>query len=163
MAFKIRFETPEDVGEIRRVHTEAFPTAAEALLVDLVRADGSAVISLVAVRDELVIGHVMFSRMQRPAGALGLAPVAVLASDRRQGVAAALIRRGLALAEAQGSNCVFVLGDPAYYRRFGFDPSFAANFESCWAGPHLLGLALNKKDAPRNGPLNYAKAFDTLK
>lgn len=162
MAFTVRFETPEDVAEIRGVHTEAFPTAAEAQLVDLLRADGRAAISLVAVRDELVIGHVMFSRMQCPTGALGLAPIAVLASDRRQGVAATLIRRGLALAEAQGWTSVFVLGDPGYYGRFGFDPSFAANFECCWAGPHLQGLAL-KKDAPRNGPLNYAKAFDTLK
>lgn len=160
---EIRSEAPGDFERIRVVETEAFPTRAEADLVDRLRADGSAVFSLVALLDGAVVGHVMFSRMQLPEGALGLGPVAVLAKHRRQGIAAALIREGLSRAKAQDWGRVFVLGDPAYYTRFGFDPSLAQGFASSFAGPHLMGLALRPGAlVQRSGPLDYAKAFAEL-
>lgn len=160
-AFQIRPEEARDVSAIRAVHLEAFPTAAEADLVETLRGDGSAAFSLVAVSDDSVVGHVMFSRMIYPSAALGLAPVGVLTTYRRKGIAAALIREGLACAKAKGWQSVFVLGDPQYYRRFGFDPAAAAKFKSRYAGPHLMGLLLQGHEVS-GGALEYAPAFSAL-
>ena len=158
----IRGEVATDVKSIRALHIGAFPTAAEADLLERLRSDGDAVFSLVATHGERIIGHVMFSRMGEPAESLGLAPVAVLASHRRHGVADALIRHGLQLAKGSGWKWVFVLGGD-YYRRFGFDPALAAGLTSCYAGPHLMGLALQPDELPpRAGRLEYAKAFAAL-
>lgn len=162
MPKNIRTEIPGDRAAIRVVHVEAFPTAAEADLVEHLRADGDAVLSLVAIEEEQIVGHVMFSRMQAPQQTLGLAPVAVLTPYRRRGVAAQLIEEGLSCATAQGWSAVFVLGGP-YYRRFGFDPALASGFDSPYAGPHLMGLELQPGGfATRTGILDYARAFAEL-
>ena len=60
----------------------------------------------------------MFSRMKAPFPALALGPVAVLPECRRTGIASELIREGIARSEAAGWAAVFVLGDPAFYRRW---------------------------------------------
>jgi putative acetyltransferase len=162
MKLDIRAEAPSDSRDIWMLHAEAFPTRAEADLVNKVRADGDAAISLVAVVDGNLVGHVLFSKMQSPERFLGLAPVAVHASDRRQGIADALIREGLAGAKAQGWAGVFVLGGD-YYKRFGFDPSLATGFRSPYAGPHLMALSLQPEGLSiRTGPAEYARAFAEL-
>lgn len=160
---EIRVETPGDFERIRFMEAEAFPTRAESDLVDQLRGDGDIVFSLVAVAEGAVVGHVVFSRMRSPEGALGLAPVAVLTEHRRNGIAAALIREGLARAKAGGWSRAFVLGEPAYYGRFGFDPALAEGFASPYAGPHLMGLELRLGALRRrSGPLEYPKAFAAL-
>ena len=103
------------------MHAAAFPTDAEARLVDALRDARRAVLSLVAEHDGQVVGHVLFSPMHSNRGqGLGLAPVAVLPRDQRQGIGAALIRAGIEACRAAGFDYVVVLGDPGYYRRFGF-------------------------------------------
>ena len=105
----------------------------------------------------------MFSRIEWPDSALGLAPVAVLMPRRRQGIAAGLIREGLSRAAAEGWSSVFVLGDPAYYNRFGFAASLAEGFISPYAGPHLMALTLRADAlAKRTGELRYPPAFAEL-
>jgi putative acetyltransferase len=99
--------------------------------------------------------------MAEPARALGLAPVAVLPAFRRRGVATGLIEAGLARACGQGWELVFVLGDPAYYRRFGFDTGLARDFTSPYAGDHFMARAL-VMTAPRGGKAEYAPAFSGL-
>ncbi len=153
----IRDAASDDVAAIRRVHLESFPTRAEADLVDDLRADGDAVLSLVAEEGGIIAGHVLFSRMTAPFRALGLAPVAVLSNHRRQGLAARLIQDGLARAAADW-DAVFVLGDPAYYGRFGFDAGQAAGFTNPYAGPHFMVRWLGPASA-RTGAVDYARAF----
>lgn len=161
--FQTRIETYADIAGIRSVETEAFPSHAEADLVDRLREDGSAVLSLIAVLDRQIIGHAMFSRMQEPRGSLGLGPVAVLSAHRGRGVAAGLIGEGLSRAKADGWAAIFVLGDPAYYGRFGFSAALAAGFGSPYAGPHLMGLELQADGLKvRTGSLRYAQAFADL-
>ncbi|MBF9234899.1 GNAT family N-acetyltransferase [Microvirga alba] len=148
---------------VRLLHVEAFPSPAEADLVDQLRRDGDASISLVAIAEGRVVGHVMFSRMKAAFRALGLAPVAVAVDKRMQGVAAALIEEGIKRAKADGCEGIFVLGDPDYYRRFGFSAGAAAAFESPFAGPHLMLLPLGDMSVPSNaGQIEYAPAFSTL-
>jgi putative acetyltransferase len=160
---EIRLETASDFVGIRSVEEEAFPTRAEADLVDRLRTDGDAIFSLVAVHQNEIVGHIMLSRMRTPPQTLGLGPVAVLTPHRRNGIAASLIREGLRSATEKGWKAVFVLGDPGYYCRFGFDAALAAGFTSPYSGPHLLALALQQDALPvQKGRLEYPTAFATL-
>ena len=159
----VRLETPGEVAAIRIVEEIAFGRREEAQLVDDLRAAGDAVFSLVAVDDGIVAGHAMFSRMKAPFPALALGPVAVLPECRRTGIASELIREGIARSEAAGWAAVFVLGDPAFYRRFGFDVGKARGFISPYAGPHLMVLPVGGSElAITAGPIECAPAFASL-
>ncbi|MDG3012016.1 N-acetyltransferase [Rhodococcus sp. D2-41] len=120
-----RPETASDREQIHRVNAAAFPTTAEAELVDALRADPDAWIaglSTVATDDDgKVVAHALLSRCRvggRPALVLG--PCAVLPEHQRTGAGAAAIRAGLEAARELGENLVTVLGHPDYYPRFGF-------------------------------------------
>jgi putative acetyltransferase len=113
-----------DEKAIYALHRAAFPTDAEARLVDRLRANGHSIISLVAELDGKVVGHVLFSPVTAGLSqGLGLAPLAVLPSYRRQGIGSALVWEGLTLCKGRTCEFVVVLGDPSYYFRFGFQPS----------------------------------------
>jgi putative acetyltransferase len=160
---EIRVERSTDIPGVRALLLGAFPGCAEADLVERLRNDRSTVLSLVAIVNEHIVGHIMFSRMERPDGALALAPVAVCAAWRNRGVAARLIRYGLELARQEDWSDVFVLGNPAYYCRFGFDASLAAGFSSPYAGPHLMALVLRPGGvAACSGELRHPSAFAML-
>jgi putative acetyltransferase len=159
----IRSETSGDVAAIRIVEEVAFGRADEARLIDDLRDAGDSVFSLVAVDGVTVIGHVLFSRMQAPFPALALGPVAVQPEYRRTGIGSRLIRDGIARGEAEGWAGIFVLGDPAFYRRFGFDAGKASGFISPYAGPHLMALPLGRSELPANaGSIQHAPAFAGL-
>jgi len=160
---KIETERPEHVPAIHRLHIEAFPGDAEAELVDRLRADGDAVISLVACDGPRVIGHVLFSAMTAPFRALALAPVAVAQSHRRKGIAASLIDEGIGRARTEGWEGIFVLGEPAYYGRFGFGVEAAQAFASPYAGPYFMLLDLTRNGlAHEGGDVGYPPAFAAL-
>ena len=159
----VRPETPGDVAAIRIVEEIAFGRSAEARLIDDLRVAGDSVFSLVAVEDETVVGHAMFSRLKAPFPALALGPVAVLPEHQRMGIGSRLIREGIARSEAAGWLGVFVLGDPTFYRRFGFDVGKASGFISPYAGPHLMVLPLGGNELPITaGLIEYAPAFAKL-
>jgi putative acetyltransferase len=154
-----------DRDAIRAVEERAFGQPDEALLVDRLVGDGDAVLELVAVADDAVVGHVLFSRLAVVDGdgasfpAVALAPVAVDPAHQGKGVGAALIRQGHALLEASGESLSVVLGEPAYYARFGYERSRSEAFECDYQGPYLQALAW--RDAPVTGRLVYAPAFGT--
>jgi putative acetyltransferase len=126
MTVQIRPETSADVPAIRRVLGVAFPTTAEARLVELLRAGGHLLVSLVAEDVEAKIGHIAFSPVRiddQPTEdvGIGLAPVAVIPNYQSRGIGSRLVREGLAACERAKCGFVVVLGEPAFYRRFGFD------------------------------------------
>ncbi len=125
MAIDIRPENPSDVQAIRAVHVASFSTAAEGQLVDALRAAGHLSISLVGVEEKEVVGHVAFSPVSVSGviDGIGLAPVAVRPKFRCRGIAERLIRAGLTECKKIDRGFVVVLGDPRYYRRFGFSPA----------------------------------------
>lgn len=155
-------ETSSHHAAIRALHTAAFPTPAEADLVEQLRHDADACIALVALAEEQVIGHVMLSRMVAPFRALGLGPIAVAREQRRRGIGAALIHEAIHRAKAADYEAVFVLGAPAYYQRFGFSAAAAAGFQSRYAGPHLMLLPLAASLPAQTGRIDYAPAFAAL-
>ena len=144
-----------------RLLLTAFSTPDEARLVERLREDGDAVLSLVAVEADAVVGHVLFSRLRAPAAALALAPLAVRADRRRRGIGARLVEAGLDRARREGWRAVVVLGDPAYYSRFGFRPEAVRGMASPYAGPALMGLAF--PEGGLQGPrIEHAPAFASL-
>jgi putative acetyltransferase len=158
----IRGETEADWAGIRRVQTAAFPGPGEAQLVDQLRADGDLRLSLVAAEGDEIVGHVAFSVMRAPFRALGLAPVAVSPGRQKAGIGAALIKAGLEQADESGWDGVFVLGDPRYYQRFGFDVAAAAGFRCRYAGAHFMVKSLGDALPVLNGEVDYAPAFAAL-
>jgi predicted N-acetyltransferase YhbS len=156
----IRSETINDHDAIREIHRLAFGRPAEAKLVDDLRQSRDAAISLVAERDSQIIGHVLFSKLKAPMKAVGLAPVAVHPSFQKQGVGSALVREGLAQAKEDGWMCGFVLGDPAYYGRFGFRVENARGYSSPYSGGHLMAVLFG--DVPKTGEIVYPEPFKLL-
>jgi putative acetyltransferase len=143
----IRDETPADVPAVRELNRRAFGRDAEADLVDALRAGGYARLSLVAAQGGLVVGHALFSRLtvETASGvveALALAPVAVLPDRQRRRIGSGLIRDGLAACRGRGHRAVVVLGDAAYYPRFGFSAALAGRLRSPFPGPHFMALEL---------------------
>jgi putative acetyltransferase len=158
----LRDERPEDGAAIARVVAAAFGQDDEARLAAALRASGDAVISLVAEDGGEIVGHVLLSRMTAPFPALALAPVSVAPARQRSGVGSALVREAIARARDEGWGAIFVLGDPAYYRRFGFEAETAAGFSSPYAGEHFMALTLSAPPPLARGELRHAPAFAAL-
>ena len=160
----IRPAHDDDVPAIRTILVAAFAGGAEADLVDRLRADEDLALALVA-EDDGVRGYVAFPKLTvddggRAHAAAGLAPIAVMPGQQKQGIGGALIREGHRLLAAR-FPVVFVLGDPGYYGRFGYSVDAAAAFESAYAGPYFMALRLNET-APRRRQVRYPPAFDGL-
>ena len=171
MTISIRSATGGDVAAIDALLRASFPAPDEARLVQQLCIDGDMILTLVADDDESggLAGMVAFSRMQVEVGgkaiaSVALAPVAVAASHRRQGVAEALIQAGLDHLRDAGAMLCFVLGEPAYYGRFGFDSDWAKGFESPYAGDYLMALPLHDGAMPCGvrGEARHAPAFQQL-
>ena len=158
----LRDQRPADRDAVDRVVSAAFGQKAEAQLVrDLDRA-GAVVIAIVAEAHGEILGHVLLSRMSAPFPALALAPVSVAPARQRRGIGSALIRTAIDRASESGWAAIFVLGDPAYYGRFGFDAAAAAGFTTPYAGPHFMVLPLAPPLPVRRGELAHAAAFAAL-
>jgi len=124
----VRVEKAEDHALVRHLNERAFGRPNEAALVDALRAAAHPQISLVAVKDGQVAGHIFFSPVSVESGdaifmAMSLAPMAVMPEHQRQGIGSALVQEGLRECQQVGCKAVVVLGHPEYYRRFGFIPA----------------------------------------
>ena len=158
----IRDENSHDWTAVYQVVTSAFGQSAEAKLVGELRDAGDSVISLVAEEDGQVVGHVLLSRMDAPFPALALAPVSVTPRRQRSGIGSALIKSAVDRARSEGWAAIFVLGDPNYYARFGFDRAAAAGFTSVYAGQHFMVLNLAASLPATTGEVHHAPAFGAL-
>jgi putative acetyltransferase len=166
--FITREEEPGDYAQIERVVRSAFGGDLESGLVNHLRNDGLVIVSLVAVQDDMIVGHILFSDIpietERGAVlAVSLAPLAVSPKFQRKGIGSALVRRGLELCRERGRTIVIVVGHPEYYPRFGFSSELARNFQSphsgdCWMALELVPGALNGVC----GTVRYPKAFDVF-
>ncbi|WP_410587750.1 GNAT family N-acetyltransferase [Amycolatopsis sp. lyj-23] len=170
----IRRETPADRAAIHAVHSAAFrregnEPPVEAPLVDELRAEGDLVdaLSLVAVRDGEVVGHVCCSRArvgEDTTAAVGLGPLGVLPAHQRSGVGSALVHTVLGAADALGHGLVVLLGNPAYYSRFGFvlaDTLSITAPDPAW-GPHFQARTLTRYHPAQAGAFEYAPAFSRI-
>lgn len=157
----VRQETADDHAAVHAVVAKAFGREDEAALIAALRRDGDLAISLVAIGECDVVGHIALSRLRSPPHSMALAPLAVSPSEQRRGVGSTLVRRAIELARQAGVHMVFVLGDPAYYSRFGFTAEAGATYPCPYAGPHFMALVLSDTPPPPS-PVVYAQAFDGL-
>jgi putative acetyltransferase len=151
--FLIRPEVIADHGAIRALTARAFAgrpysDGSEPRVIDGLRAAGALALSLVAVLDTQIVGHVAFS----PAGPLGwfaLGPVSVEPALQRRGIGSRMIREGLRTLRDRGAVGCVLVGDHRYYERFGFvvrpelaPPGIPAEHF------HLLSFGERQPDAP---------------
>jgi putative acetyltransferase len=161
MSVSLRAERPADAAKIRDIITAAFGQQEEAELVEALRLAGDLTHSLVAEADGEVVGHIALSRLKSPKNALALAPVSVAPHRQGEGIGGALIRASIEEARRSGEALIFVLGEPAYYTRFGFSLETAAPFDCIYAGDYFMALQLNiEKTSPAE--VIYADAFGGL-
>lgn len=161
----IREAETRDHAAIAALLAAAFGQDDEADLAETLRADGDAVLELVATSQGELVGHVMFSRLtiETEAGrapAVALAPIAVRPERQRSGIGVALAEHALDVLRQQGERLCVVLGDPAYYSRFGFAHDRARQFMSDYQCQALQALAWG--EAPTTGRLVYPRAFSGL-
>lgn len=166
---QVREVAPEDLDGVRAVHDLAFGGAAEGQLVRRLTEDGLAIVSLVAVEPVTarILGHVLFSELplvtvDRHIRAASLAPFAVLPDRQRRGIGTELVRRGLQLCRERSVEAVLVLGDPAYYARFGFSVALGELVRSLYQGPHFMALELTRGALPPGCEARYPAAFSDL-
>jgi putative acetyltransferase len=169
----IRRESPQDVDAISAVTTAAFrrrpeaPEPPETALVSRLRADVGwlPALSLVAVTDDAVIGHVVCTRgFVDDTPALGLGPISVLPDRQGGGVGHALMHSVLGAADASGEPLVALLGDPAFYRRFGFVAASKLGIaapDPAW-GSHFQARVLSSVPRSLTGTFRYASPLAEL-
>ncbi len=165
MEFKIRNEEPKDIDQVRAVVQAAFPTDVESQLVDLLRANGKATISLVAVNGEEVLGHILFSPVTTSppstANGIGLAPVAVHPDVQSCGIGSQLIREGLRRCQELGFDYCVVLGSPEYYPRFGFQKASSFGIANEYgADDEFMLIRFSDRDV--SGLVKYVPEFAQL-
>ena len=169
----IRPEAPADVDAVHRLTEAAFAASelghhGEAQLVDTLRAECPESLSLVAVKDDEVVGHILFTTatLTSPSGTpetgMGLAPMSVSPGLQKQGVGSRLIRDGLDRLRAQGTPFVIVLGHPDYYPKFGFERAVDHGVQSDFpdlAPEHFMIQWLDGRTSSPGGVARYHSAF----
>ncbi len=163
----IRLEKPGDTAEIRYLNEQAFGRPEEAQLVDTLRARGRIILSLVVVRNDHVVGHILFSpvTVETERGALpvaGLAPMAIVPALQRQGIGSLLVKAGLDACRKAGLAGVVVLGNPNYYPRFGFTPAKAKGIVCEYPVPDEIFMVVELKPEAlggRTGLVKYRPEF----
>ncbi len=167
----IQHEEAGHTAGVRQVEEQAFGRAGEADLCDQLRERGAGTLSLVALEDGAVVGHVLFSPVTltgaaEPLTVSGLGPVAVLPGRQRQGIGTRLIRAGLEEIRQQGWPAVVVMGSPRYYSRFGFEPAsrYGIRFSDANVpAAHFMALELAPGAlAGQGGVARYQPEFDSV-
>jgi putative acetyltransferase len=158
---EIREEQPGDITDIRDVNSRAFGQAQEGKIVDALRANGAALLSLVATVDGDVVGHIMYSPLlvgEVTGAALG--PMAVLPEHQRQGIGSSLVDAGSQRLTHAGCPFVVVVGHSAFYPRFGFRPASTYGITCQWDVPSDAFMVLVLDAAKMPGAVGMAKYRD---
>ena len=168
---KIREATIDDADNIKNVHLQAFENSEAQLVANfavklLSEHHSVKMISLVAIEDNKIVGHVAFSPVYLEStnehfGYI-LAPLAVSPEFQKNRIGSTLIKRGLDTLSKMGSFIIFVYGDPEYYSRFGFKADLAKNYIPPYPLRYPEGwhaLVLNSAIFPESGRI---KCVDSL-
>jgi putative acetyltransferase len=162
---EIRGRTAADDAAIRQLNDDTFGGHYESRLIEDLRAAGLDAVELVAVENDDIVGHILFSVLattidRQTVPALALAPMAVRPDRQRRGIGSALVRAGLDLARDRDWRAIIVLGHKGYYPRFGFSAALARPLEAPFSGDAFMALEL-APDALRGekGRVTYPPAF----
>lgn len=166
----IRSEKPSDRAEVKALVSAAFERSDESDLIEAL--DGEhGVISLVAQKDGTLLGHLLFSPVTVTDSAgierreIALGPIAVRPTQQGNGVGTALIEGGLRQCREAGWSLVFVLGDPRFYQRFGWQVAAQHRIGCRWdqSGRNFQVLELEPEALSGcQGEVSYHQAFDEV-
>jgi len=166
---RTRSETDADMELVYAVNVAAFPTSAEAELVNRLRESTDSFISLVAEEESRIVGHILFSPVilgsEHHLKLMGLAPMAVCPENQKQAIGSALVEAGLKQCERAGIGAVVVLGHPEYYPRFGFIPASQFEIRSEYDVPDEVFMATEIRRGYLDnvhGTIRYHPAFAKL-
>jgi len=159
---EIREEQRLDITSIRELNIKAFGQIQEADIVDQLRPSCNDLLSLVAVLENQVVGHILFSPATiegqgRNVSGMALAPMAVLPEYQRQGIGSELVRAGISKLKNKQCPFVLVLGHVEYYPRFGFEPASLYGILSEWEVPDEVFMILVLNEAEMKGVSGVAK------
>jgi len=163
---EIRRENTTDFRSIHRLTTDAFESVRvsegrEAVIIDNLRADGDLTLSLVALDDSTLVGHIAFSPVQVgnvTYGWYGLGPISVSPVQQRKGIGSALVKKGLSLLRDGGAEGCALIGDPNYYSRFGFKSDGNLQYQNL---PEKLVQWVSFKQQRPEGELVFSPAFNS--
>jgi putative acetyltransferase len=164
---EIRQERARDHSQVHDVVRTAFSRDDEARLVERLRSV-SGYFAFVAIEDESVIGHLSFSPItlnDAPSSFVGLAPVSVIPACQRRGIGSKLIQDGLTSCRECGHTAVFVLGNPDYYSKFGFQRADRFGFRSEYTvtAENFMDLEMESGAIESNsGVIKYDPTFAEL-
>lgn len=163
---EIRDETTADIDSIRDVNRRAFAQEQEGNIVDALRSNGAALLSLVAIVDGEVVGHIMYSpaTVNETTGA-ALGPMAVLPEFQRRGIGSKLVEAGNQRLKDQGFPFIIVVGHAEYYPRFGFIPASKHGIRCEWDLPDdvfMLAVLDPAKMQNVSGLAKYRHEFSTV-
>jgi putative acetyltransferase len=159
---EIREEQPQDIAAISELNELAFGQTLEADLVEKLRQNCHNLLSLVAVMQNQVVGHVLFSPAtiethEGTAHGMALAPMAVLPEYQRQGIGSTLVRTGIAKLKKRQCPFIIVLGHAEYYPRFGFEIASRHGIRSEWEVPDDVFMILLLNEPEMNTISGVAK------
>ena len=159
MVIEIREERPDDIAAIREVNRRAFGQDQEGNIVDALRTNGAALLSLVATVNGQVAGHIMYSLLTVAENADGVAlgPMAVVPEYQRQGIGTKLIGAGNRKIKDAGYPFIIVVGHAEYYPRFGFRPASEYGIKCEWDVPDEVFMLLVLNEAKMQGASGLAK------
>jgi len=163
---RIRKEKQKDHDEVRIVNEQAFGQPDEGRIVDKLRESCKETVSLIAVSNNEIIGHIFFSpvTIETPAGCIkgmGLAPMAVLPELQNQGVGSMLVNEGVRILKKMSCPFVIVLGHENYYPRFGFERASNYGLKCQWEGvPDDAFMVLILDESVMKGVSGIAKYRD---
>ena len=167
VSIEIREERQGDVAAIRDVNQLAFGQPQEGELVDALRANGGVLLSLVAISNGRIVGHILYSPIvvggEFNGAALG--PMAVHPDYQRQGIGSQLVAAGTRRLAEAGCPFVIVLGHPEFYPRFGFTPASAFGITCEWdvPGDAFMVLILDRtKSEGVSGRAHYRSEFSMV-
>lgn len=168
MTRTIRPETPSDEAAIEQVTRRAFLShpyshQTEQFIIRALRADHALSVSLVAVDDDRIVGHIALSPVvtsDGSAGWYGLGPISVEPEWQGRGIGRALMEMGLAELRKIGANGCVLVGDPAFYVRFGFANNPALTLEGV---PKEFFLSISLGTSSAHGNVQFHSAFQATK
>jgi len=156
---EIREERADDIAAVRDLNRRAFGQDQESNIVDALRANGAALLSLVATLNGQVVGHIMYSPLSIDGKFEGaaLGPMAVLPQCQRRGIGSRLIEAGNRKLKDDGCPFIIVVGHADYYPRFGFKPASEHGIKCEWDVPDNVFMLLVLDQAKMAGVAGLAK------
>ncbi len=159
---EIREERPDDVAAVRELNRRAFGQDQESNIVDALRANGAALLSLVATLNDRVVGHIMYSPVSVGGNVKGaaLGPMAVIPERQRLGIGSKLIEAGNQNLKHADCPFIIVVGHANYYPRFGFRPASEHGIKCEWDVPGDVFMLLVLDQVKMEGVSGLAKYRD---